>query len=80
MPEAVNWIIGISAVRIAWASGDERRLMRALSLGNLQWLCHDCHAAKTGRDRGLMRDLLDGGGMMSNLPDSAQAIGSLPGA
>ena len=47
------------ALSVAWASGDERRLMRALSLGNLQWLCHDCHAAKTGRDRGLMRDLLD---------------------
>ena len=46
------------ALSVAWASGDERRLMRALSLGNLQWLCHDCHAAKTGRDRGLMRDLL----------------------
>ena len=24
-----------------------RRTADALSLGNLQWLCHDCHAAKT---------------------------------
>ena len=48
------------ALSVAWASGDERRLMRALALGNLRWLCHACHAAKTGDDRRMMASLLNG--------------------
>ena len=48
------------ALSVAWASGDERRLMRALALGNLRWLCHACHAAKTGEDRRMMTSLLNG--------------------
>lgn len=48
------------ALSVAWASGDERRLLRALCLANLQWLCHFCHAAKTGDDRRRMNNLLNG--------------------
>ena len=48
------------ALSVAWASGDERRLLRALCLANLQWLCHSCHAAKTGDDRRRMNNLLNG--------------------
>lgn len=31
--------------------------VRAFLPGNLQWLCHECHAAKTGRDRQAMNAL-----------------------
>ena len=48
------------ALSVAWASGSERRLIRALTLANLRWLCHPCHAKKTGQDRRRMRNLLDG--------------------
>ena len=48
------------ALSVTWASGDDRRLVRALTLDNLQWLCHECHAAKTGDDRRRMRNLLEG--------------------
>lgn len=48
------------ALSVAWASGDEGRMVRALTLENLRWLCHDCHKVKTGEDRRRMRNLLDG--------------------
>ena len=48
------------ALSVAWASGDQRRLLRALTLANLRWLCHECHAAKTGDDRRRMSNLLNG--------------------
>ena len=48
------------ALSVAWASGSERRLIRALTLANLRWLCHLCHAKKTGQDRHRMRNLLEG--------------------
>ena len=48
------------ALSVAWASGSERRLLRALTLDNLRWLCHPCHAKKTGQDRRQMRNLLEG--------------------
>ena len=48
----------IDALSIASASGDRRRYVRALTLANLRWLCHDCHAAKTGDDRRRLNDLL----------------------
>ena len=35
---------------------------RAWWIGNLRWLCHKCHVAKTASDRRLMT-LLDGGAM-----------------
>ena len=55
-PTGRNWTIGI-ALSVAWASGDERRLRRALSLGNLQWLLPRLPLRrKLSRDRGLMRD------------------------
>ena len=47
------------ALSVAWASGDERRMLRALTLNNLRWLCHDCHKVKTGDDRRLMNELLE---------------------
>ena len=48
------------ALSVAWASGDDRRLMRSLMLDNLGWLCHACHAVKTGQDRRRMNNLLNG--------------------
>ena len=47
------------ALSVAWASGSERRLMRTLTLSNLRWLCHQCHATKTGQDRRRMKNLLE---------------------
>ena len=38
------------ALVLAWTSGEPRRLLRAYSLDNLMWLCHDCHRAKTRPD------------------------------
>ena len=48
------------ALSVAWASGDERRLIRALTIENLRWMCHDCHAAKTAADRRRMNNLMRG--------------------
>ena len=39
------------SLALASASRDVYRYRRALSFANLQWLCRDCHAAKTGDDR-----------------------------
>ena len=50
----------IDALSIASASGDRHRYVRALTLANLRWLCHACHAAKTGDDRRRLNDLLHG--------------------
>ena len=36
---------------LAKARGDRRGLLRAYTVGNLQWLCHDCHRIKTAEDR-----------------------------
>ena len=38
------------ALSLAMMSGDSRRILRAHTLGNLQWLCRGCHAAKTRTD------------------------------
>ena len=38
------------ALVLAWTSGEPSRLLRAYSLDNLMWLCHDCHRAKTRLD------------------------------
>ena len=46
------------ALGVAWASGDPRRAIRALTIANLQWLCHSCHASKTAEDRRAMNSLL----------------------
>ena len=35
-------------------------IMRAFAPDNLRWLCHDCHAAKTKRDRVLVKILTTG--------------------
>ena len=46
------------AMAVAFWSGDWRRILRAHTLGNLAWLCHKCHAAKTAgdlREAGRMR-------------------------
>lgn len=48
------------ALSLASASGDVRRYRRALSFSNLCWLCHDCHAAKSGKDRIALRRMLAG--------------------
>lgn len=48
------------ALSVAWACGDERRLVRALTLDNLRWLCHDCHSVKTGLDKRRMNNLMNG--------------------
>ena len=45
------------ALILAWTSGDPRRLIRAYTQGNLQWLCHECHAAKTRRDLGELAEM-----------------------
>ena len=42
------------ALSLAWVSGDPRRILRAHTMGNLQWLCRECHAGKTRED---MREL-----------------------
>ena len=38
------------ALILAWTTGDPRRIMRAWTLNNLAWLCHECHKAKTTAD------------------------------
>ena len=38
------------AMATAFWSGDWRRILRAHTLGNLGWLCRECHAAKTRED------------------------------
>ena len=48
------------ALSVAWASGNERRLVRALTLDNFQYLCRQCHIAKTADDRRRMNNLLAG--------------------
>ena len=48
------------ALSVAWVSGNERRLLRALTLGNLQHLCRSCHIEKTADDRRRMNNLLTG--------------------
>lgn len=48
------------ALSVAWASNSERRLLRALTVENLQWLCHSCHAEKTADDRRRMNNLIAG--------------------
>lgn len=54
------------ALSVAAAAGDERRAIRALTLGNLRWLCHLCHATKTGIDRRKWNNLMNG------LPEDAE--------
>ncbi len=66
------------ALSVAWASGDERRLMRALALGNLRWLCHTCHTAKTGDDRRMMTSLLNGTYQHSKQPLDPAATTNTP--
>ena len=39
------------ALSVAHGRGDWRSLLRAYDISNLRWLCHPCHAAKTGQDR-----------------------------
>lgn len=41
----------IDALGLASASGDRHRYLQALTGANLRWLCHACHARKSGRDR-----------------------------
>ena len=48
------------ALSVAWASGSESRLLRALTIDNLRWLCHDCHSVKTGLDKRRMNNLMNG--------------------
>ena len=38
------------ALVLAWTTGDPRRLIRALRLANLRWLCRTCHLLKTQTD------------------------------
>ena len=61
------------ALSVAWASGSEHRLIRALTLDNLRWLCHECHATKTGQDRHRMKNLLEGRTEHSTPPPSKRA-------
>ena len=42
-------------------SGSWRRLIRAYTVTNLRWLCRDCHASKTRRDRREQAELTRGG-------------------
>ena len=39
------------AFSVAHGRGDWRSLLMAYDISNLHWLCHPCHAAKTGEDR-----------------------------
>ena len=39
------------ALSVARSTRDPITIARAWSIGNLRWLCHKCHAMKTGRDR-----------------------------
>lgn len=48
------------ALSVAWARQDRRALIRAYTLGNLRWLCHDCHTAKTAADRRLYNNIRNG--------------------
>ena len=38
------------SVALAFARGNPREIIRAYTLDNLQWLCVDCHKAKTADD------------------------------
>ena len=40
----------IVSLALAKARGDRRGLLRAYTVGNLQWLCRECHKAKTADD------------------------------
>ena len=35
---------------LVWARRNVREILMAYTVWNLQWLCHDCHAKKTGWD------------------------------
>lgn len=48
------------ALSVAWASGNPRRMIRSLTLDNLQWLCRSCHARKSGYDRRRLHNLQKG--------------------
>ena len=50
----------IDALGLASASRDVHRYRGALSFSNLRWLCHRCHAVKTGDDRRRLRRLIAG--------------------
>ena len=39
------------ALSVAWATKEPRTILRAYMMTNLAWLCHQCHATKTGEDR-----------------------------
>ena len=41
----------IVPLALVWALRDARNILRAYTIGNLQWLCHECHSQKTGWDR-----------------------------
>ena len=48
------------ALSVAHGRGDWRSLLRAYDISNLRWLCHPCHAAKTGEDRRRANNLAAG--------------------
>ena len=50
----------VTALVVAYASGDERQVLRAYTLDNLQWLCRRCHAEKSGNDRRTANNLKHG--------------------
>ena len=42
---------------LAWISGDPRRLIRAMTLANLRWVCRTCHLAKTQTDLATLSEM-----------------------
>ena len=49
------------ALSIAWQTGARDLIQRAWWVGNLQWVCPECHVKKTAADRKLLAYLRRGG-------------------
>jgi len=56
----IDHIVALGIAQRRYHLGLDRRWWRAWWVENLQWLCSECHRAKTRRDRQVMRDLDNG--------------------
>ena len=66
------------ALVLAWTSGDPRRMMRAHTLGNLTWLCEDCHRTKTASDLQNLADMRHAQTCLVGLIPKDHQAGAMP--